>query len=87
MIELLNIDNKEYWNPDRGIDLVYADCIYERDDFRWIEQFWVQLNPNSVFIVQTDYHHVSETKLYMDNLINAKLLSWVIYKQEWGGVP
>jgi len=87
MIELLNIDNMEYQKPERGVDFVYADCIYEEDDFGWIYRYWNMLNPNSVFAVQTDYHHVSETKLYMDRLSNARLLSWVIYKQEWGGVP
>jgi len=70
-----------------NIDLVFADCIYESLDFEWIDHYWNMLKDNGIFIAMNDYHSVAQMKLFMDNLDNANLVSWVIYKQEWGGVP
>ena len=83
---LLNKDNMTV-NIEEKVALVYADCIYESLDFSWIEKYWEFLRVNGVFIVQTDYHSVAEMKIFMDNLPHSHFINWVIYKQEWGGVP
>jgi len=67
--------------------LIYADMIYENMNFSWVEHYWHQLDKNGIFIVQTDYHTVAQMKLHLDTMVNATFVNWVIYKQEWGGVP
>lgn len=69
----------------RKYDLVYADMVYENLDFSWVAKSFSVLKENGIFIIQTDYHTVAEMKLYMDTM--ALFVNWVIYKQEWGGVP
>ena len=85
-LNLLNIYNIEFktWNK---FHLIYADCIYESHDFSWVDKYWHFLMPNGIFIVQTDYHTVAEMKLYLDSQYNSHFVNWIIYKQEWGGVP
>ena len=68
-------------------NLIYADMIYENLDFSWIDKYWELLVPNGIFIVQTDYHSVAQVKLHLDSMEDAMFVNWLIYKQEWGGVP
>ncbi len=82
-----NTDPTIYSKITRPVDLVYADMIYQDTDFAWVDIYWSMLRPDGIFIVQTDYHTVADIKLYMDRLENAKFVNWLIYKQEWGGVP
>lgn len=72
------------------VDLIYADCIYESFDFTWLIPALYLLKDNGIFIVQTDYHTVAEYKILLTNLpeeTRLNFVNWVIYKQEWGGVP
>jgi adenine-specific DNA-methyltransferase len=71
---------------NRKYDAVYADMIYESLDLRWIEASFSVLKPNGIFIIQTDYHSVSQVKLFLD-VLGLEFVNWCIYKQEWGGVP
>lgn len=84
MIRLIQGDNLGFVS-EKPIDLVYADMIYENLDFTWVDHYWNQLRENGIFIVQTDYHSVAQMKLRLDFL--GDFVSWVIYKQKWGGVP
>lgn len=68
-------------------NLIYGDMIYEDSNLEWIERFWSMLRPNSVFIVQTDYHTSAQVKLFLDSFSNSIFINEVIYKQEWGGKP
>lgn len=70
-------------------DCIYADCIYEDEDFEeWVNICYQALKPNGVFYVQTDYHTVANFKIYLDDLFGREnFINWLIYKQEWGGVP
>jgi site-specific DNA-methyltransferase (adenine-specific) len=72
-----------------GADLIYADCIYESLDFNWVYNYYDLLKPNGILMIQTDYHSVAEWKCFLDSNISMDLhyVNWVIYKQEWGGVP
>ena len=67
------------------VDLIYADCIYESEDFRWLITCESLLKPNGIIIVQTDYHTVAEYKILLNR--HLAFVNWLIYKQEWGGVP
>jgi DNA modification methylase len=69
------------------IDYIYADVIYENLDFSWAELYWTKLRDNGILVVQTDYHTSAQWKLYLDALPKSNFVNWVIYKQEWGGVP
>ena len=68
-------------------NLIYADMIYENPTLDWIKKYWYMLYPDSVMIVQTDYHTSAQVKLFMDSLDGSVFISEVIYKQEWGGTP
>lgn len=76
-------------SPDPICDVIYADCIYEDLNFYlWVSQAYQLLKSNGIFYVQTDYHSVAEYKLFLDSLFGKEnLVNWLIYKQEWGGVP
>ncbi len=73
------------------IDCVYADMIYENDNFTWVVEAVKTLKKNGVLIIQTDYHSVAELKVFLDSLgkvktdIKLTFVNWLIYKQEWGG--
>ena len=89
---LYNDDNIKILNELKAnkttVDVVYADCIYESTDFSWSDLCYDLLSPNGIFYVQTDYHTVAEWKIYLDNLFGKEnFINWLIYKQEWGGVP
>jgi len=87
MIELHYNDNMKV-EIKIPIDLVYADYIYGNKDFYWIDKYWNFLQPNGIFMAQTDdstFHHL---RTYLDNLVGSdRWLNTLIYKQEWGGVP
>ena len=68
------------------IDLVYADCIYESDDYRWVELSLRLLKPNGIFMVQTDHHSVADYYQILNRRERLTFVNWAIYKQEWGGV-
>ena len=97
MIELLQGDNKELMKDllSRGVKVqaVYADCIYEDKNFvkelyNWVDFCWQLLDDNGIFYVQTDYHTSAWYKLYCDYRFGENnFIAWLIYKQEWGGVP
>ena len=85
---LLEADNLDSFFLKRLANLIYADMIYENLNFDWVDHYWNMLDENGIFIIQTDYHTVAQMKIYMDNLaVKSNFVSWVIYKQEWGGVP
>lgn len=70
------------------VDTIYADCIYEELDFSWIYYSYHALREGGILYAQTDFHSVAEMKVFADRLFGKEnLLNWLIYKQEWGGVP
>jgi DNA modification methylase len=93
MIHLYNADNVEKMDElihnglYKGVDLVYADCIYESKDFTWLWFAIDLLKPNGILMVQTDYHTVADYKKMLDGSASMIFVNWLIYKQEWGGVP
>jgi len=69
-------------------DVIYADCIYDDTDISWLYSVLPCLKPNGIFYIQTDYHTVAQYKLWLDDYFGKNsLINWLIYKQEWGGVP
>lgn len=85
--KLFLLDNST-WPPPitlGGIDLIYADMIYENLDFVWITICTHLLKVGGIFIIQTDYHSVAQVKLFLDEL-GLNFINWCIYKQEWGGI-
>ena len=70
------------------VDVIYADCIYESEDLSWTDWAGLLLKPNGIFYIQTDYHTVAHYKIYLDKVYGEdNFINWLIYKQEWGGVP
>lgn len=91
MIKLFLDDNiKVLKELDTKFDLIYADMIYENLNLEWVVRSFFALKEDGVLIIQTDYHTVANLKLYLDELIynnGGVFINWVIYLQEWGGVP
>lgn len=80
----LKVLDELYGEVGQYIDLIYADCIYESKDYRWMWKALKLLKPNGVFIVQTDHHTVAD---YYNMLSHGYyFINWAIYKQEWGGI-
>ena len=93
-MEWLKLKNYKLYNAsnldcvfEEKFNFIYADMIYENLDFSWVDKYWSLLVENGVFVVKLDYHSVAEMKLHLDSLPNSNFVNWVIYKQEWGGVP
>lgn len=83
-----NIDIMSHMNVLSMYDVVYGDCIYESTDFTWTNLCYDLMKSNGIFFVQTDYHTVAEYKLHLDWLFGKdNFINWLIYIQEWGGVP
>lgn len=93
MIHIYYSDNVEKMNEllhngiYKKVDLVYADCIYESTDFSWLWYAVDLLKQDGILIVQTDYHTVADYKKMLDGSASMIFVNWLIYKQEWGGVP
>ena len=89
MINLLCGDNvtlmRQLYDSKTKVDLVYGDCIYTNTDIGWTLNALYLLKPNGILIVQTDYHTAAQYKMFLDKYLF--FVNWVIYKQEWGGVP
>jgi site-specific DNA-methyltransferase (adenine-specific) len=87
---LYNNDNieilKKFINNKYEFDCIYADCIYDNEDLSWLFLCTSVLKKSGIIFVQTDYHTVTQIKQLLDNL-GLKMINWLIYKQEWGGVP
>jgi DNA modification methylase len=87
MIKLLNQDNMMF-ESNQKFNLIYADMIYEDNiNLYWIEKFWSFLAPDSVFVVQTDWHSVFEVGCYLKNEIGAIHLNHICWKNEFGNFP
>ena len=88
---LYNCDNllameQVFYKYNECVDLIYADCIYENTNFRWVYRSLRLLKPNGIFIVQTDHHTVSDYYNLLSIREGLTFVNWAIYKQEWGGV-
>ncbi len=69
------------------VDAIYADCVYENEDFPWVTICYELLKDNGVFFVQTDYHTVADYKMFLDYVFGKQnFINWLIYIQEWGGI-
>lgn len=66
-------------------NLIYADMMYENREIFWIKELAGLLDKNGIFIIQTDYHTVAEVKIELDK--NLNFVNWLIYLNNWGGVP
>lgn len=92
-INLLNQNNIEYLSStDKMFDFIYADCIYEDTNLDWVYHTIPHLKTNGIFIVQTDYHTVADYKHLLDSLDGWErplltFVNWLIYMNNWGGVP
>lgn len=80
----------ELYDEGTKVDLVYADCIYESEDFSWLYYAVELLKENGIFMVQTDYHTVAKYKAILDKYPNGNYMcfvNWIVWKNEWGNHP
>jgi site-specific DNA-methyltransferase (adenine-specific) len=73
--------------PKKYFQLVYGDCLYEKEDFGWL--FWAMdlVKDSGLLIIQTDYHTVADYKNEMVDYNDFTFVNWLIYINDWGGTP
>jgi len=89
-VNLYNMDNAKWSETsDKMFDFIYGDCMYESESMGWVYNAVAHLKENGILIVQTDYHTVAEYKYLLDTIDTADLtfVNWLIYMNNWGGVP
>lgn len=88
-IRIFNQDNVQFLKQDSYLyDFIYADCIYESEDFTWLDHALRSLKYRGVLVIQTDYHTASRYKVYLDEFSKEfEFVNWLIYMNNWGGVP
>jgi hypothetical protein len=65
---------------------IFADCIYESENFDWAFICQSLLKDTGVFILMTDYHTVAEWKCHLDFLFGKEnLVNWISVLFDWGG--
>jgi len=92
--ELYNMDNAEYWTDDK-FDFIYADYIFEDDDFGWIDRCWAMLKEGGVMAIHSDHQNYGRLKVYVEGypefgiapLFDYYFLNEIVIYQEWGGRP
>jgi len=84
-MKLLNIDNLLF-QTDEEHDLIYCDMIYENTDFSWAFKYKTFLKENGIFIVQTDWHTVSEIDSFI-KMLGLTVVNHLVQKCEWGNHP
>lgn len=86
-IRLINADNMTVDFEPGSAQIIYGDCIYESDNFNWVDKYWNYLKPGGVFIIQTDWHSVFELGAHLKSMPNSKMVNHVVWKCEWGNHP
>ncbi len=86
MIELYNASNMYFETPN-NFDVIYADYIYENNNFSWAHRWWDSLKPNGVFIAQTDWHTNHRYRVFIEDVLGGTLVSDAVWKNEWGNHP
>jgi DNA modification methylase len=86
-IRIINEDNISFIKRDNVMyDFIYADMIYENLNLEWINHAISRMKDRCIFVVQTDYHTVCEVKRHLD-MLGMSFVNWLIYINDWGGVP
>jgi site-specific DNA-methyltransferase (adenine-specific) len=89
-LQLFHCDNREILKHLRetgtGVDLIYADMMYDSLDFRWILDCEHLLKDTGSIFIQTDYRSVAELKFFLDGLFGKESFqNWIIWPYDWGG--
>lgn len=71
--------------PNRSVDLVYADIIFDNPNLSWVEEAISKMKKTGVIYIHTDKRSVREVRAYMD--IFFEFQSWIIWAYNWGGRP
>lgn len=84
--DIHNMDNMLY-EPYKKFDVIYADYIYEDENFNWVEKFWKYMKPNSIFIAQTDWHTNHRYRVFVEDVCGGIIVNDAVLKAEWGNHP
>lgn len=60
-----------------SVDLVYADMMYDRLEFSWIDECKRLLSPIGSIYIQTDWRSVAQLKLYLDDRFTFQ--NWIVW--------
>lgn len=76
----------DYWS-DEPFDFIYADYIFEDDDFAWLDHYWAMLKEHGVFAVHSDHQNYHKLHAHAENLKGFVFINQLITYQNWGGRP
>lgn len=68
-------------------NLIYADCIYESKDFRWLPYAYETLRRDGILIIQTDYHTQHKYRNFLELVLGMHFINHLVWKNEWGNHP
>ncbi len=89
-INLYNMDNMEF-NLLDGVeaDFIYADYIFENDDFSWVDKYWNMLKENGIMAVHSDHKFAYLLKYHFEREMGGEpyFVNEIITYQNWGGRP
>jgi DNA modification methylase len=85
-VQLINNDNMKL-EFDELYDIIFADHVYENNNFEWIDKYWSYLKENGIFICMTDFHTIFELGIKLKSMPNAYFINHLIWKNEWGNHP
>jgi DNA modification methylase len=86
LIRLYNSDNILI-NLEQKFDVIFADFVYENDNFFWINKYWPLLKLGGVFIGMTDFHTIFELGMKLKSMPESSLVNHLAWKNEWGNHP
>jgi len=69
-VQLINNDNMKL-EFDELYDIIFADHVYENNNFEWIDKYWSYLKENGIFICMTDFHTIFELGIKLKSMPNA----------------
>jgi DNA modification methylase len=86
-INLYNEDNMVFPPSENIADVIFADFIYENNDFSWVYKYWYLLKSGGVFIAMCDHHVIFDLGTYFKFMKDIKFVNHLVWKNEWGNHP
>ena len=88
MIQTFLGDNKILISSISGsMNLVYGDCIYESNDYKWLYLSYEKLEKGGILIVQTDFHTQHKYRNLLEYVLGMNFVNHLVWKNEWGNHP
>jgi hypothetical protein len=87
--DLVNSSNMRYTDSFASgmYNIIFADFVYENNDFSWVDLHWNKLSENGIFIAMTDHHTLFELGMKLKSMENSVFVNHCVWNNEWGSHP